>query len=153
MRNYYYLNTTIGFKKLSDNAVLPSYAREGDAGMDVRTTITEPITLQPLERHLFPTGLAAEIPTGFEIQVRPRSGLALKHGITVLNTPGTIDSGYKNEIGVILVNLSNEPFTINPGERIAQFVVSSLAGTTVTEIQELNTSNDRGGGFGHTGVE
>lgn len=143
---------TIGFKKISDNATLPTYACPGDAGMDVKTTITEPVTLKPLERFMFPTGLCSEIPSGYEIQVRPRSGLAAKHGITVLNTPGTIDSGYKNEIKVILVNLSNEEFTINPGERIAQFVVSEAEQADVVEITELNLTNDRGGGFGHTGV-
>lgn len=142
---------TIGFKKLSENACIPSYVCEGDAGMDVKTTILEPVTLKPLQRFLFPTGLSAEIPEGYEIQVRPRSGLAYKHGITVLNTPGTIDSGYKNEIGIILVNLSDEPFTINPGERIAQFVVSEAAQSEIIEVTELNMSNDRGGGFGHTG--
>ena len=140
------------FKKIDETATLPSYAKPGDAGMDVKTTIQQPITLQPLERYLFPTGLCANIPEGYEIQVRPRSGLALKYGVTVLNTPGTIDSGYKDEIKVILVNLSNTPYTVEPGERIAQFVVGKLVDDVDSvEVSEINTTNDRGGGFGHSG--
>lgn len=140
------------FKKIDETATLPSYAKQGDAGMDVKTTIQQPITLQPLERYLFPTGLCANIPEGYEIQVRPRSGLALKYGITVLNTPGTIDSGYKDEIKVILVNLSNTPYTVEPGERIAQFVVGKLVeDVDSVEVSEIDTTNDRGGGFGHSG--
>ena len=140
------------FKKIDETATIPSYARKGDAGMDVTTTIKEPVTLQPLERYLFPTGLCANIPEGYEIQVRPRSGLALKFGVTVLNTPGTIDSGYKNEIKVILVNLSNTPYTVEPNERIAQFVIGKLVeNAKVVEVSEIDTTNDRGGGFGHSG--
>lgn len=140
------------FKKIDETATIPSYARKGDAGMDVTTTIKEPVTLQPLERYLFPTGLCANIPEGYEIQVRPRSGLALKFGVTVLNTPGTIDSGYKNEIKVILVNLSNTPYTVEPNERIAQFVIGKLVeNAEVVEVSEIDTTNDRGGGFGHSG--
>lgn len=140
------------FKKIDETATIPSYARKGDAGMDVTTTIKEPVTLQPLERYLFPTGLCANIPEGYEIQVRPRSGLALKFGVTVLNTPGTIDSGYKNEIKVILVNLSNTPYTVEPNERIAQFVIGKLVeNAEVIEVSEIDTTNDRGGGFGHSG--
>lgn len=140
------------FKKIDETATIPSYARKGDAGMDVTTTIKEPVTLQPLERYLFPTGLCANIPEGYEIQVRPRSGLALKFGVTVLNTPGTIDSGYKNEIKVILVNLSSTPYTVEPNERIAQFVIGKLVeNAEVIEVSEIDTTNDRGGGFGHSG--
>lgn len=139
------------FKRLTESAELPKYARKGDAGMDVKTTISEPVTLEPLQRFMFPTGIAADIQEGYEIQVRPRSGLAAKHGITVLNTPGTIDSGYKDEIKVVLVNLSNEPFTVQPGERVAQFVVNQLPEVECEEVSELDTTNDRGGGFGHTG--
>ena len=143
----------IKFKKLVDSATLPQYVHKGDAGMDVSTTIKEPITLQPLQRYLFPTGLCADIPLGAEIQVRPRSGLAAKHGITVLNSPGTIDSGYKDEIKIILINLSNEPFTINPGDRIAQFVISEIKDVTVLEATEIDETDNRGGGFGHSGIE
>lgn len=140
------------FKKIDETATIPSYARKGDAGMDVTTTIKEPVTLQPLERYLFPTGLCANIPEGYEIQVRPRSGLALKFGVTVLNTPGTIDSGYKNEIKVILVNLSSTSYTVEPNERIAQFVIGKLVeNAEVIEVSEIDTTNDRGGGFGHSG--
>ena len=119
--------------------------------MDIRTSITEPVTLQPLERKLFPTGLFMELPAGYEAQVRPRSGLAIKHGITVLNTPGTIDADYRGEVGVILVNLSNEPFTIEPGERIAQMVIARHEQPEVVEVQELSETERGAGGFGHSG--
>ena len=130
---------------------LPAYATALSAGMDLRANLDTPITLRPLERCLVPTGLFIALPQGYEAQVRPRSGLALKKGITVLNTPGTIDADYRGEIGVILVNLSQEDFVINDGERIAQMVVArheTVEGESVTSLDET----ERGaGGFGHTG--
>ncbi len=131
---------------------LPRYESAQAAGMDIRCNIAEPITLQPMERHLFPTGLYIELPQGYEAQIRPRSGLALKRGLTVLNTPGTIDADYRGEIGVILVNLSAEPQTIEPAERICQMVIARHEQPLVTEVEVL-TSTERGeGGFGHSGV-
>ena len=132
---------------------LPAYATEASAGMDVRAFISEPITLQPLERALIPTGLYMSLPVGYECQVRPRSGLAAKHGVTVANAPGTIDADYRGEIKVILINLSREPFTVKDGERVAQLVV---ARHEVVEWESVGTLDDteRGdGGFGHTGVK
>lgn len=131
---------------------LPKYESALAAGMDLRTSIAEPVTLQPLERRLFPTGLYIELPEGYEAQVRPRSGLALKHGITVLNTPGTIDADYRGEIGVILVNLSSEAFTINPGDRIAQMVIARHEQPTILEVSELTATQRGEGGFGHSGT-
>ena len=130
---------------------LPRYESAQAAGMDLRTSITEAVTLQPLERKLFPTGLFMELPAGYEAQVRPRSGLAMKHGITVLNTPGTIDADYRGEVGVILVNLSNEAFTIEPGERIAQMVIARHEQPEVVEVTELSETERGAGGFGHSG--
>src|SRR5574344_1671893 len=130
---------------------LPAYATPQSAGMDVRANNEDPITLKPLQRRLIPTGLFIALPEGYEAQVRPRSGLALKHGITVLNTPGTIDADYRGEIGVVLVNLSDTDFTVNPGERIAQMVVARYEQVEWDEVAELD-STDRGeGGFGSTG--
>ena len=131
---------------------LPKYESALAAGMDLRTSIAEPVTLQPQERRLFPTGLYIELPEGYEAQVRPRSGLALKHGITVLNTPGTIDADYRGEIGVILVNLSSEAFTINPSDRIAQMVIARHEQPTILEVSELTTTQRGEGGFGHSGT-
>ncbi|MBR3647731.1 MAG: dUTP diphosphatase [Paludibacteraceae bacterium] len=131
---------------------LPKYESALAAGMDLRTSSAEPVTLQPLERRLFPTGLYIELPEGYEAQVRPRSGLALKHGITVLNTPGTIDADYRGEIGVILVNLSSEAFTINPGDRIAQMVIARHEQPTILEVSELTATQRGEGGFGHSGT-
>ena len=133
------------------NNPLPRYESAQAAGMDLRTSIEEPVTLQPLERKLFPTGLFMELPAGYEAQVRPRSGLAMKHGITVLNTPGTIDADYRGEVGVILVNLSNEAFTIEPGERIAQMVIARHEQPEVVEVTELSETERGAGGFGHSG--
>ena len=130
---------------------LPRYESVQAAGMDIRTSIAEPVTLQPLERRLFPTGLFMELPAGYEAQVRPRSGLAMKHGITVLNTPGTIDADYRGEVGVILVNLSNEPFTIEPGERIAQLVIARHEQPEVVAVETLSETERGAGGFGHSG--
>jgi dUTP pyrophosphatase len=130
---------------------LPSYATPGAAGLDIRAHISEAIVLQPLERKLIPTGLFLEIPLGYEVQIRPRSGLAFKHGITVLNSPGTIDADYRGEIGVLLVNLSNEAFTIEPAERIAQMIVAKHEQATWLPINELSDSERGTGGFGSTG--
>jgi len=136
----------------SKNA-LPRYESEMAAGLDIRCNIDAPVTLQPLERKLFPTGLFLELPQGYEAQIRPRSGLALKRGLTVLNTPGTIDADYRGEVGVILVNLSNEAQTIEPGERICQMVIARHEQAVVVEVTELSTTERGAGGFGHSGVK
>lgn len=130
---------------------LPRYESEQAAGMDIRCNISEAITLQPMERKLFPTGLFIELPVGYEAQIRPRSGLALKRGITVLNTPGTIDADYRGEIGVILINLSGEAQTIEPGERICQMVIAKHEIPKVVEVSELSETERGAGGFGHSG--
>ena len=132
---------------------LPAYATEGAAGLDIRANISEAIILSPLERQLIPTGLFVAIPLGYEIQIRPRSGLAFKHGITVLNTPGTIDADYRGEIKVLLVNLSNEPFSIEPGERIAQMVLAKHETLSWKTTEELPSTERGAGGFGSTGVK
>ena len=131
---------------------LPSYATALSAGMDLRANIDTPIVLQPLERKLVPTGLFMALPQGYEAQVRPRSGLAIKKGITVLNSPGTIDANYRGEVCVILVNLSNEPFTITDGERIAQMVIARHEQVEWCECEVLDETDRGAGGFGHTGV-
>jgi dUTP diphosphatase len=130
---------------------LPEYGTEASAGVDLRANITEAITLKPLERTLVKTGLFIELPIGYEAQVRPRSGLALKHGITVLNTPGTIDADYRGEIGVILVNLSNEDFIIENGERVAQMVIAKHKQAKWILVEELSETDRGAGGFGSTG--
>ena len=130
---------------------LPAYATEQSAGMDLRASISEPLTLNPLQRELVPTGLYIELPAGFEAQIRPRSGLAIKHGISLVNTPGTVDADYRGEIKVILINLSNEPFTLNPGERIAQMVVARHEKVQWDEVEVLEESARGEGGFGSTG--
>ncbi len=135
------------------NNPLPQYSTPYSAGMDLRAYLEEAVTLQPLERKLIPTGLFIELPEGYECQIRPRSGLALKHGITVLNSPGTVDADYRGEIGVILVNLSNEPFTVNPGERICQMVVARHSTVEWVCVEQLAESERSSGGFGHTGVK
>lgn len=132
---------------------LPAYATPQSAGMDLRANIEDPITLRPLERRIVPTGLYIALPEGYEAQVRPRSGLALKHGITVLNSPGTIDSDYRGEIGVLLINLSDTPFVINAGERIAQMVVARHEQAELIEVEEFDDTERGAGGYGHTGVE
>lgn len=129
----------------------PSYATEKSAGMDLKADINEPVTLGPLERAMIPTGLYIALPDGAEAQVRPRSGLAAKHGISVLNAPGTIDADYRGEVKVILVNLSNEPFVVNPGERIAQMVVAQYAKVEWEEVEILDETLRGEGGFGSTG--
>lgn len=131
---------------------LPAYSTPQSAGMDLRANIDNPITLKPLHRCLVPTGLHIALPVGYEAQVRPRSGLALKHGITVLNTPGTIDADYRGEICVILVNLSQEEFVINDGERIAQMVIAKHETGEFVEVEQLDDTERGEGGFGHTGV-
>lgn len=130
---------------------LPAYATLGSSGMDIRASIAEPMVLQPAERVLVPTGLFVEIPLGYEIQIRPRSGLAIKQGITCLNTPGTIDADYRGEIKVILINLSNEPQAIHPADRIAQMVVQKVEQVQWVPVSELSDSDRGSGGFGSTG--
>ena len=132
---------------------LPTYATSQSAGMDLRANLTAPIVLRPLERRLIPTGLHIALPAGYEAQVRPRSGLALKKGITVLNTQGTIDADYRGEIGVILINLSQEEFVVNDGERIAQMVIAKHETADFIEVGVLEESERGEGGFGHTGVK
>jgi dUTP pyrophosphatase len=132
---------------------LPAYATDASAGMDVRAALTEPVTLAPLERRLIPTGLRIALPQGYQCEVRPRSGLALKKGITLLNTPGTVDADYRGEIGVILINLSNEPFVVNPGERIAQLVITTYTRVEWRPVEVLDETERGDGGFGHTGVK
>ena len=132
----------------------PEYAKEGDSGFDLRAFISEPITLKPLERKLIPTGLSVELPPNTELQVRPRSGMALKHGISVLNTPGTVDELYRGDIGIIAINLSNEDYTIQPGERIAQGVIMNVIGQRISELEKVETLSEtvRGAtGFGSSG--
>ncbi|MBO6034669.1 MAG: dUTP diphosphatase, partial [Paludibacteraceae bacterium] len=130
---------------------LPAYATDLSAGMDLRASLDAPVTLNPMQRKLIPTGLFIELPEGYEAQIRPRSGLALKKGITVLNTPGTIDADYRGEIGVILINLGEEPFVIENGERICQMVIAQHAVATLVEVNELSDTERGAGGFGHTG--
>ncbi|TYQ29724.1 dUTP diphosphatase [Pseudanabaena sp. UWO310] len=143
-------NIKINFQKLHPEAQIPSYAHLGDAGADVYTVAE--VTLQPLDRAAIPTGLAVDIPLGYEIQVRPKSGLALKHGITVLNSPGTVDAGYRGEIQVIVVNLGKEPYTFTKGQKIAQLVLKTVV--QAHYVEGVLGSSDRGtGGFGSTGLK
>ena len=135
------------------NNVLPAYATEGSSGMDLRANLPEPITLQPHQRSLIPTGLFIEMPLGIEAQIRPRSGLAVKQGLTCLNSPGTVDSDYRGEIKVLLINLSNEPQQIVHGDRIAQMVFVKVEVATLLLVQELTDTVRAAGGFGHTGVQ
>jgi len=132
---------------------LPAYATKQSAGMDLRANIDEPVVLRPMERRLIPTGLFIALPEGFEAQVRPRSGLALKRGITVLNSPGTIDADYRGEVGVLLINLSQEDFTIEAGERIAQMVIARHEQADFVLVSELDETERGAGGYGHTGVK
>ncbi|WP_294743785.1 dUTP diphosphatase [uncultured Prevotella sp.] len=132
---------------------LPAYATVQSAGMDLRANIDEPIVLKPLERRLIPTGLHIALPAGYEAQVRPRSGLALKKGITVLNSPGTIDADYRGEVGVLLINLSQEDFVVNDGERIAQMVIARHEQAEFVEVDVLDETERGEGGYGHTGVK
>lgn len=132
---------------------LPSYATDGSAGMDIRADLATPVTLQPMERHLVPTGLFIELPAGYEAQIRPRSGLALKQGITCLNSPGTVDSDYRGELKVILINLSDSEQVIHHGDRIAQMIIAKTERAELVLVQQLNGSLRGEGGFGHTGVK
>ena len=132
---------------------LPAYATPQSAGMDLRANLDEPLTLHPFERKLVKTGLFIALPEGYEAQVRPRSGLALKHGITVLNTPGTIDADYRGEVGVLLINLSQEDFVIEDGERIAQMVIARHEQGEFIVVEELDETERGAGGYGHTGVK
>ena len=132
---------------------LPQYATAQSAGMDLRANLESPVELRPMERRLIPTGLYIALPQGFEAQIRPRSGLALKHGITVLNSPGTIDADYRGEVGVLLINLSDKAFTVNDGERIAQMVIAKHEQAEFEQVELLDETERGTGGYGHTGVK
>ena len=132
---------------------LPAYATAGAAGMDIKANLQEPVTLQPLERHLISTGLFIELPAGYEAQIRPRSGMAIKQGITCLNSPGTVDSDYRGELKIILINLSNIAQILNHGDRIAQMVIAKTEKAELILVQQLNESSRGDGGFGHTGIK
>ena len=132
---------------------LPAYATAGSSGMDLRADLAEPLTLQPFERNLIPTGLFIELPNGYEAQIRPRSGMALKQGITCLNSPGTVDSDYRGELKIILINLSNTVQMISHGDRIAQMIIAKTDRAELLEVQQLTVSQRGDGGFGHTGIE
>ncbi|REL37669.1 dUTP diphosphatase [Rhodohalobacter sp. SW132] len=143
------------FQKLphANDLQLPSYESADSAGMDLRAALAEPVELKPGERQLIPTGLKMSIPRGFEAQIRPRSGMAFRHGITMLNTPGTIDADYRGEVKLLAVNLGSEPFTIRHGDRIAQMVIAPVIQAVVTEVDSLEETERGDGGFGSTGVE
>lgn len=141
------------FVQLSDKAFLPEYKTEEAAGADLRACLTEPLCIEPMQRQLIPTGIRVALPFGFEMQVRPRSGLALKHGITVLNSPGTVDSDYRGELGVLLVNFGDTPFVVNHGDRIAQVVIAPVVRADFS-IADILPETARGeGGYGSTGIE
>ena len=142
---------TVEIINSSGNA-LPAYETTGSAGMDLRAAIGEPVVIGPLQRAMIPTGLRIALPEGYECQIRPRSGLAAKHGVTVLNSPGTIDADYRGEIKVILVNLSDVPFTVNPGERVCQMVVARYSRVEWVQVETLDVTERGSGGFGHTGI-
>ena len=131
---------------------LPGYETQASAGMDIRANLDEPVLLKPLQRHLIPTGLFIELPAGFEAQIRPRSGLAIKKGISLVNTPGTIDADYRGEIKIIVINLSSDDHVINDGERIAQMIISKVEHAHWTEVDVLQETTRGTGGFGHTGT-
>ena len=132
---------------------LPAYETNESAGMDVRAAIKEPVTLQSLDRALIPTGLRVQLPAGYEMQMRPRSGLALRNGLTLANSPGTVDADYRGEIGIIVINLSSEPYTISPGERIAQFVIKQYVKVEWEPVSRIDETERGDGAFGHTGTE
>ncbi len=140
------------FKKLKPEAVLPAYMTELAAGLDICALPDEPLTLSPGERVLVPTGLAVAVEPGYEMQVRPRSGLALRNGITLLNSPGTIDADYRGEIGIIVINQGQQSFQIMPGDRIAQLIVAPVVHCQISEVEELSETRRGAGGFGHTGI-
>lgn len=145
---------TIKVKIINDSGnQLPAYETPSAAGMDVRAYLDAPVVLNPLERRLIPTGLRIQLPRGYECQVRPRSGLALKHGISLVNTPGTVDADYRGDIGIIVINLSNEPYTINPGERIAQLVIKEYVKVEWEQVERIDETVRGDGAFGHTGTE
>jgi len=139
-------------KKLHPQAIVPLYMTEHAAGMDLCTVVDEPFVLAPGERTLLPTGLAMEIPPGYEGQVRPRSGLALKKGLALVNSPGTIDADYRGEIGIIIINHGDEPVEIMPGDRVAQLIIAPVTRAVLVEVDGLNDSGRNSGGFGHTGL-
>lgn len=146
------METTIKVKIINQSGnPLPEYATPGSSGMDIRASLIDEVIIKPMERILIPTGLFLEIPLGLEAQIRPRSGLAIKQGITCLNTPGTIDADYRGEIKVILINLSNEPQTIHNGDRIAQMVIQKIEIVSWEQTESINTTQRGEGGFGHTG--
>ena len=144
----------IKIKRLDETAdlPLPSYESEGSSGMDLRASVTEPVLLNPGEIRLIPTGLAISVPHGYEAQIRPRSGLALKHGIGMVNSPGTIDSDYRGEIGIIVVNWGQKPFTIRRGDRVAQMIITKVYKADIMEVGVLESTERGEGGFGHSGV-
>ncbi len=142
----------VKIKKLHPKAVIPRYMSEHAAGLDLCTVIEEPLTLAPGERVLLPTGLALEIPPGYEGQVRPRSGLALKQGIALVNAPGTIDADYRGEVGIIVINHGRDPVTFAPGDRVAQLIIAPVTRAQLLEADELSSSERSSGGFGHTGI-
>ncbi len=147
------MKAVLRVKRLRDDMPLPQYQTPGAAGMDLRAALDQTLVLQPGERRLVPTGLAVEIPEGFEGQVRPRSGLALRYGLGLVNAPGTIDSDYRGEIGVIIVNLGQEAVLINPGDRIAQLVIAPVVQVDIVETTEIRDTPRGEGGFGHTGKQ
>ncbi len=138
--------------KEASDLPLPDYETEGSSGMDIRASVKEPVLIEPGEVKLIPTGLAVSIPRGYEGQMRPRSGLALKHGIGMVNSPGTIDSDYRGEIGIILINWGHEPFTVKRGDRIAQMIISRVCRADVIDVEELDSTGRGEGGFGHSGI-
>ncbi len=145
-------NIKLKIKKINSNAKIPFYATDGASGMDLYAANQEPVILKPLERRLIPTGLQIELPKNYEAQIRPRSGLSIKHGITLINCVGTIDEDYRGEVCVPLVNLSNEEYTINCGDRIAQMVIQQVTKVTIEEAKELSETQRATGGFGSTGL-
>ena len=140
------------FSVLKEGALLPEYQTSGSAGADLHAYLAEPVTLKPMERRLIPTGLFVELPAGYELQVRPRSGLALKHGVTVLNTPGTVDSDYRGELCVLLINFGSEPFTVQNGDRIAQAVVAQAVQVNFVQTDALSETGRGVNGYGSTGI-
>ena len=140
------------FSVLKEGALLPEYQTSGSAGADLHAYLAEPVTLKPMERRLIPTGLFVELPAGYELQVRPRSGLALKHGVTVLNTPGTVDSDYRGELCVVLINFGSEPFTVQNGDRIAQAVVAQAVQVSFVQTDALSETGRGVNGYGSTGI-
>ena len=140
------------FSVLKEGALLPEYQTSGSAGADLHAYLAEPVTLKPMERRLIPTGLFVELPAGYELQVRPRSGLALKHGVTVLNTPGTVDSDYRGELCVLLINFGSEPFTVQKGDRIAQAVVAQAVQVSFVQTDALSETGRGVNGYGSTGI-